>query len=171
MPNSHFLSTPNSGKLPKQWKHAYVTPIHKGGDTESANNYRPISLTNIPCKLMEHIVLHHLNEILGNHLYYRQHGFRRGFSCQTQLCATFNDLAKSNDDGHTTHALVMDFKKAFDKGPHQLLLQKLQRIRGMDGYLLDWIHDFLSDRQQTVVLNGQSRTAVMSNQRFHRFLC
>ncbi len=151
-----FSASLNSGILPKQWKHANVTPIYKGGDTESTNNYRPISLTSIPCKLMEHIVLHHLNETLDNHLHYRQHGFRRGLSCQTQLCSTFNDLAKSVNDGHTTHALVMDFKKAFDKVPHLLLLQKLQNIPGLDGYLLNWIKDFLSDRQQTVVLNGVS---------------
>ena len=43
---------------------ACVTPIHKG-DVELANNYRPVSLTSIPCKLMEHIILHYLNKALA----------------------------------------------------------------------------------------------------------
>ena len=151
-----YKASLEAGKLPGQWKNANVTPIHKGGDPESPNNYRPISLTSIPCKMMEHIVLHYLNKTLDDVLHHRQHGFRRGLSCQTQLCATYNDLAKAADDGHTTHAIVMDFKKAFDKVPHLLLLQKLQIIPGINTQLLNWIHDFLSNRQQSVVLNGKS---------------
>ena len=50
-----------SGRLPTQWKTTHVTPIHKRGDAQSPNNYRPISLTSLPCKMMEHIVLHYLN--------------------------------------------------------------------------------------------------------------
>jgi len=50
----------------------------------------------------------------------------------------------------------MDFKKAFDKVPDLMLLQKLQEIPGINGYLLNWILDFLSDRQQSVVLRGAS---------------
>ena len=146
----------DKGKLPRQWKSANVTPIHKGGAIDSPNNFRPISLTSIPCKMMEHIVLHHLNEKLDSVLHHRQHGFRRGLSCQTQLCATYHELAKAADEGHTTHAIVMDFKKAFDKVPHFLLLQKLQGIPGINTYLLNWILDFLSDRQQSVVLRGVS---------------
>ena len=96
--------------------------------------------------------IHHLNEKLDNSsvLHHRQHGFRRGLSCQTQLLyATYHELAKAADEGHTTHAIIMDFKKAFDKVPHLLLLQKLQ-IKNT--YLLNWILDFFSDRQQSVVL-------------------
>ena len=43
------------GKLPEKWKEAYVTPIHKSGSRTLPNNYRPISLTSIPCKMLEHI--------------------------------------------------------------------------------------------------------------------
>ena len=76
--------------------------------------------------------------------------FRRGLSFQTQLlCATYHELAKAADEGHTTHAtIVMDFKKAFDKEevPHFLLLQKLQGTPGIDttfltGYLISFLID------------------------------
>jgi len=76
-------------------------------------------------------MLHHLNEKLDSVLH-RQHGFKRGLSCQTQLCATYHDLVKAADEGHSTHAVAMDFKKAFDKVPHLMLLQKLQDIPGIN---------------------------------------
>ena len=150
-----YKTSLDSGSLPHQWKVANVTPAYKGGDVESVNNYKPISLTSIPCKMIEHIILHHLNEILDNVLHHRQHGFRRGLSCQIQLCATYHDLVSAADKGHTIHAIIMDFKKAFDKVSHLLLLlQKLNKIPGINGHLLNWIQDFLTNRQQSVVLEG-----------------
>ena len=81
--------------------------------------------------------MHHLNKILDldDHLHCTQHGFRKGLSCQTQLCATFNYLDKSIDDGHTTHALVMDFKKAFDSVTHRSLWRSLLQQGVPDGYI------------------------------------
>ena len=133
-----------------------MTPIHKGGETNLVTNYRPISLTSIPCKILERIVLHHLNEKLGCILHNPQHGFRRGMSCETQLCATTHDLIKSMDSAKTTHALSLDFKKAFDKVPHLLLHEKLKNIPGLDITLMDWIQDFLTSLTQEVVVNGQA---------------
>ena len=104
-----FRTSLKSGRLPAQWKLAHVTPIHKGEETNLVANYRPISLTSIPCKILEHIVLHHLNKKLDCILHNRQHGFRRGMSCETQLCATYHDLVKSMDSAKTTHALILDF--------------------------------------------------------------
>jgi len=83
-----FQASIDPGKLFAQWKLAYVTPVHKGRDKLAANNYRPISLTSIPCKMMEHIVLHYLNQTLNDFLHNRQRGFRKGRSCETQLYTT-----------------------------------------------------------------------------------
>ena len=47
----------------------------------------------------------------------------------------------------------MDFKKAFDKMPHRRLLAKLQSY-GIQGNVLDWIQEFLTERKQRVVING-----------------
>ena len=149
-----FQASLRTGRVPSQWKLAYVTPVHKGGEKDVPGNYRPISLTSIPCKMLEHIVLHYLNRQLNTFLHNRQHGFRRGMSCETQLCATFHDLAKSMETSHTTHAVILDFKKAFDKVPHSLLLQKLRMIPDVDSQIVNWIQDFLSKRKQRVVLKG-----------------
>ena len=149
-----FQASLNSSKLPNGWKLAYVTPIHKRGSTDQPNNYRPISLTSIPCKIMEHIVLHHLNLILDQILFNRQHGFRKGLSCETQLCGTYHEIVKHADHGDCIHAVVLDFAKAFDKVPHKLLMQKLSNIPNMTNELLMWIHDFLLDRKQKVRIKG-----------------
>lgn len=147
-----------SGKLPREWKLANVTPIHKGGSKESPQNYRPISLTSIPCKMLEHIILHYLNATLDNILHNRQHGFRKGMSCDTQLCSTYHDIAKAHDQSQDTHAIVLDFKKAFDKVPHSLLLLKLRRIPEVNQQIINWIQDFITNRKQRVVIKGSCST-------------
>ena len=61
----------SSSKLPDAWKLAHVNPLHKRGASDQPNNFRPISLTSIPCKLMEHIILHYVNQSLDNFLHNR----------------------------------------------------------------------------------------------------
>ena len=55
-----FNKTLSSGKLPKEWKRANVTPIHKKGEKNKPQNYRPISLTSCLCKVMEKIIFKHI---------------------------------------------------------------------------------------------------------------
>ena len=100
--------------------------------------------------MLEHIVLHYLNEELDNILHNRQ-----GMSWDTQLCATYNDLARSKEVRKPTHAVVLDFKKAFDKVLHKLLMEKIGKLQ-LHPQIVDWIHDFLYNRKQRVVLCGQS---------------
>lgn len=153
-----FKASLSNSELPSDWKLAHVTPLHKRGATDIPTNYRPISLTSISCKMLEHIVLHHLNLILDNVLYNRQHGFRKGLSCETQLCGTYHEIAKQVDNGSTIHALVLDFAKAFDKVPHKLLMQKLAKLPNISTQIVMWIHDFLLNRNQKVMIKGELST-------------
>ena len=68
---------------------AYITPICKTAERYRAENNRPVSLTSIPCKVMEHIVLSAIWDFTEqqNTLRPEQHGFRRGHSCESQLHA------------------------------------------------------------------------------------
>jgi hypothetical protein len=45
----------NQGTIPPEWKEANVVPIFKKGDKSRASNYRPVSLTVVTCKMLEHI--------------------------------------------------------------------------------------------------------------------
>ena len=84
-----------------------------------------------------------------------QHGFRRGRSCETQLSALVNDLAKVLDDRGQVDLIIMDFSKAFDSVPHQRLLRKLHNI-GIKSKTLKWIDSFLTNRLQQVVVEGEA---------------
>ena len=134
-----FQNSVDSGSVPEQWKEAIMTPIFKKGDKHNPANYRPISLTAVCCKLLEHSVskalLSHLeaNEILID----SQHGFRRSRSCETQLVLFVDELVRSLHAGKQIDA-VMDFSKAFDVVSHNSLLVKLSCYH-IQNKTLDWI--------------------------------
>ena len=85
----------STGQLPSVWKSAYVSPIFKKGPVCAAENYRPVSLTCIPCKILEHIICSHIRTHLDNHgaLSPANHGFRKQHSCETQLLLTIQDTS------------------------------------------------------------------------------
>ena len=93
----------------------------------------------------------HLDEY--NHLSERQHAFRKRHSCETQLTTVINDWAKILDNGGQVDTFILDFEKAFDTPPHELLKSKLFGC-GIGEKTLKWIDSFLCYRQQRVAVNG-----------------
>ena len=73
-----FQRSLDTGRVPKDWSTVFVCPLFKKGDTSLASNYRPISLTSILCKVLEHIVATNVVSHMDKHnlLYDLQHGFR-----------------------------------------------------------------------------------------------
>ena len=112
-------------------------------------------MTCVPCKLLEHIVcsniMAHLHEykLLSD----RQHVFRKGHSCETQLRTVLNDCAKILDNRGQVDTFILDFEKAFDTPTHDLLKSKLFSY-GIGGKTLKWRDSLLYFRQQRVVVNG-----------------
>ena len=160
-----FNSTLHQGKIPSPWKQAHVAPVHKKNSRHDPANYRPISLTSVTCKIIEHIiysqVINHLdsNGILTD----KQFGFRKRHSCETQLLLTVQDLAQGLRDQQQIDAVILDFSKAFDKVSHRHLLLKLEHY-GIRGPTLSWIGDFLANRTQRVMIEGtQSETAPVTS--------
>ena len=98
------------------WKKALVTPISKNGDKSDLANYRPISLTSICCKTMEHIIHSQVMQHLDIHkiLCDPQHGFRKRRSCDSQLLVTIQDISAYLDEGEQIDVVPLDFSKAFD---------------------------------------------------------
>ena len=152
-----FQSSINQGKLPRDWKIANITPIHKKNNRADPTNYRPISLTSICCKTLEHIIYSSIFSHLERHnlLCDSQHGFRAKRSCETQLLGAINDFQLCLNSGGHIDALFLDFAKAFDKVCHSKLCYKLSSY-GINGEVLSWIKDYLTDRSQTVILEGKS---------------
>ena len=139
-----FQQSLDSGIVPIQWKHAYVSPVFKKGSTSDPKNYRPISLTSVVCKSMENIIVSQIMKHLKEHniLSDSQFGFRSQHSCESQLFVTINDIAKAMDEKLQVDAAVLDFSKAFDKVAHNRLLYKLDYY-GIRGNLLTWLDSFL----------------------------
>ena len=156
----------NEGQVPDDWKSATVCAVHKKGATSDAKNYRPISLTVLACKFMEHICASHINKFLANThiLNSKQHGFRQGLSCQTQLIEAVNDWVCSLNSkrGAKTCQITValfDFSKAFDRVCHKRLLLKLD-FYGIRGPMREWIDSFLQDRTQTVSIQGVKSSSI-----------
>ena len=143
------------GEVPQDWRTAHVTPVYKKNDPLVAANYRPVSLTSIPCKLLEHVLHSHIMNHLISHkiLCENQHGFRKKRSTESQLVSFTNDLASNIDVGTQTDVVLLDFAKAFDKVNHSSLLKKLDHY-GIRGQTFNWIQQFLFERTQRVILDG-----------------
>ena len=131
-----FQYSLDSAQLPSVWKSANVTLIHKGGSKLSASNYRPVSLTSVCCKMLEHIILHNMSKRLKEILIPSQRGFREGLSCTTQLLTTTQTIINEIDKGRCVQPAILDFAKAFDKVPHSLLLKKMQMFGFSDDIVL-----------------------------------
>jgi len=108
------------GHVPDDWRNANVAPIYKKGSKSLLINYRPISLTCICSKIMEHIIASNIMQHAdrNNILKINQHGFRRSLSCETQLLTFIQELHDNLHKGYQTDLLFLDFAKAFDKVSH-----------------------------------------------------
>ena len=144
-----FQKSINSGTPPSDWLKARIVPIHKRNDRTIASNYRLISLTSIPCKILEHIISTSIHKHLesNNILTDRQHGFRYRRSCETSLLTTINDLTSTLEKTHQIDLILLDFSKAFDTVPHKRLLHKLDHC-GIRASTHLWINNFLTNRTQ-----------------------
>lgn len=157
-----FSQSFQTGQLPEVWKTAVVTPVHKKGLVCDVNNYRPISLTSVCCKLMESIIKKQVldyflsKSIISKH----QHGFLSRHSTQSQMLECINDWTLSIHNCYSVDVIYVDFSKAFDSVCHSKLLYKLESY-GIGGKLIDWIGAYLSGRTQMVRI-GNSFSSVVN---------
>ena len=154
-----FKASLHQQSLLATWKHANVNPIYKVGDKTNPSNYRPVSLTCISCKLLQHIICSNLNQHhkRNNILYLLQHGFREKRSCETQLKEFVHDIAFNMQEGIQNDVVVMDFAKAFDKVALQtVIIWGRGKYFGMDRLFSLW----QISESQKVVLEGKSPSSV-----------
>ena len=133
-----------------------MVPVYKSGGRSLVTNYRPVSLTSIVCKQMEHVIASYLRQVWDKNdwLYEGQHGFRPGYLCESQVITVYQDIADSLDNGDRIDAIIVDFLKAFDLVPHGRLLTKIANS-GADPRVVVWIREFLTGRTQRISVEGQ----------------
>ena len=124
-------------------------PILKNGNRCIAENYRPVSLTSVVCKLLKSLLRDHMVDFLE----------RNNLLEYTEI------ISKRVDDRLqvTVDVSYLDFQKAFAKVPHKRLLIKL-KSHGMRVNIVKWIQNWLTYRKQRVSVEGETSawTAVHS---------
>ena len=147
----------NQGKIPQILKTANIVPIYKGkgAPRSKAKNYRPVALTSHITKIFEKVIRRYIIQFMElNHLFNpSQHGFRTGRSCLSQLLAHYERILQLMEEGLDVDVIYLDFAKAFDKVDFTIILQKLKDM-GIQGHVGRWIHQFITGRTQSVLVNG-----------------
>ncbi len=137
-----------AGFVPEEWKEALVAPLLKPSKPKTAvNSYRPISLTSCLGKVMERMINSrlrwHLDKI--NYLPKHQTGFRKGCTIMDNVTGLETAVKLAFNRGRVTTAVFLDLSKAYDATWVTGLLYKLTKA-GIKGPLLNWLHNFLTDR-------------------------
>ena len=115
-----------TGEVPKDWEGANVTPGFRKGEKQDLGNYRPVSLTSIPRKVVEQFIM----EVISRHaedkkvIRNSQHGFTKGRSCLTKLIAFYDGVTGWVDEGRAVDVVYLDFSKAFNTVSHSILMGK-----------------------------------------------
>ena len=146
-----YNSSLQTGKVPQDWRDALLTKEFKKGEHHKASNYRPISLTSVTAKILEHILVSATSKrtfCLPNNM-----AFASSAPAGLSSWSLTKKVSSSMVSGIATDVIFMDFAKAFDRVNHSLLVHKLDHY-GIRGCTNSWITSFLSERKQDVVVNG-----------------
>jgi len=83
-----------TGEVPEDWRKVSVSPVFKNYKKKDPGNYRPTSLTSIPGKVMEQLILDVVSKQVEEKKDIRssQHGFTKGKSCLTNVIAFYDGM-------------------------------------------------------------------------------
>ena len=153
----HFLNLARSvletAKNPDNWKLVDVKPLHKEGAKNIISNYRPVANLSRLSLSFERLLFKHLYKFIAPKINSSQHGFMKNRSTTSQLLLHLKLLHDSLDIGEDVFTLYLEFRKAFYKVNHYLLIEKLKKF-GIGGKLLQLLSSYLEDRSQRTVTNN-----------------
>ena len=148
--------------MPSSLKSATVTPILKKSnlDKENMKNYRPVSNLSYLSKLIEKVAVNRMNNHMTEHNLHEIHqsAYRPNHSTETALLKIFNDILCAVDAKKCVMLVLLDLSAAFDTIEHRILFERMELLFGISGGALAWLQSYLSDRFQSVNINGFSST-------------
>ena len=152
VPLTHLINCSfESGVFPSSLKLAVVKPLHKKGDKELCDNYRPISILSTFSKIFEKVFSIRLLNFLDSNdiLFKNQFGYQKNKSTLNAMFCLIDEVVSALDQNSSVLSYFIDLSKAFDLVIRLLLANKLDSL-GIRGCALDWIRSYLSDRMQVV---------------------
>lgn len=149
-----FRASLDSGIVPKAFREAWISPVHKKGPRTDPNNKRPVSLTSVCSKTIERLISKAIltNAEAQGLICDQQYAYRRGRSTTDCLMRFLCSIAPHVDSRTTVDVVYTDFKSAFETMQHDTLLSVLPR-KGVGPRLRSWISSFLTDRCFRVKVN------------------
>ncbi|KAF4789344.1 RNA-directed DNA polymerase from mobile element jockey-like protein [Turdus rufiventris] len=124
-------------------------PVFKKGIKGNSGKYRPISLTSVPSKIMEKIILGAIEKHLKDNLVidHSQHGFMRGKSCFSNLISFHDKVTHLVDPEKPVDVIFFNFSKAFDTICHRILLDEKPSPQ-LDKHIMGWVSNGLMSQAQ-----------------------
>jgi len=148
----------NSGMVPPQFKQAVIVPILKkqGLDSNTLNNFRPVSNLPFISKILEKVVLKQLQQHLCDNalLEINQSAYRKNHSVETAVLSVMDGLLSRSDEKLISLIALLDLSAAFDTLDHSILLSRLETTFGIKGIVLKWFTSYVTERFQSVIVNG-----------------
>lgn len=142
-------------EIPQDWKSSSIVPVHKTGDKQILQNYRPIALINNFAKIFEKCLKNRVMNFLetNNTIYKNQYGFRPNLSTEDAIFNLTNEINTNLNANKKNLSVFIDLAKAFDTVPHDKLLEKMEYmgIRGSANLLFK---NYLSNRTQRVKIEN-----------------
>lgn len=144
----------STGSVPSSFKAAYITPLLKKTDLDTADpkSYRPIANLSVLSKLLERLVAQQLLDYLNaaRLLPDLQSAYRAHHSTETAVTKVLADILLALDAGDITMLTLLDLSAAFDTVDHDILLRRLEISYGFGGVVLGWLRSYLDGRTQFV---------------------
>ena len=151
------------GHFPESLKSAAVKPTLKKTnlDKDDYSNYRPVSNLSCLSKIIEKCVNIQLLKYLDQHELFApcQSGYRKSYSCETAIVKIHNDVMMMIDEKSNVLLVLLDLSAAFDTINHDILIQRLKNMYGINGTVLKWIKSYLNGRSFTVTIKRSSSSS------------
>lgn len=151
-------------KYPDKLKFSVVKPLYKKNNKYDLNNYRPVTLIPVISKIYEKAMCNRIVSFIYKHsiISPEQNGFQRRKSTTLACYQLIKLITENIDKKIPVTAIFFDMSKAFDSVKHDILLKKCESC-GIRGKALNWLKDYLSNRQQRVEVLGINKEREMLN--------
>ena len=144
--------------IPTVWRQSVIAPIPKSSSKDPCVplNYRGISLLSCFYKLYTSLLNHRISTYCESNglLVDEQNGFRAGRSCQDHIYVLSSIIRNRKSEDKDTFCAFVDFKKAFDWVPRDLLLYKLSTSFHIHGRLFNTLSTIYESSTAQIRLNG-----------------